>query len=96
MFFTVLSIAATIGLCILTTNISVNFAIAKRTHENGYGGMGYGGMGYGGHGGFGGVGHGGAGPVIQGPVKTGNHHLSVAVYCLMCEKGRPENALIES
>jgi hypothetical protein len=28
-------IVATIGLSILTTNISINFAIAKRTHENG-------------------------------------------------------------
>ena len=62
-------IAATIGLCILTTNISINFAIAKRTHENGYGG--YGGMRYGGYG--------GAGPVIQEPVDTGNHHLDKAI-----------------
>jgi hypothetical protein len=56
-------IAVTIGLSILTTNISVNFAIAKRTHENGYGGMGYG----------------GTGPVIQEPVDTGNHHLDKAI-----------------
>jgi hypothetical protein len=66
-------IAVTIGLSILTTNISVNFAIAKRTHENGYGGMGYGGMGYGG------MGYGGTGPVIQEPVDTGNHHLDKAI-----------------
>jgi hypothetical protein len=37
-------IAATIGLSILTTNISVNSAIA-RSNENGYGGMRYGGAG---------------------------------------------------
>ncbi|MFY9873955.1 MAG: hypothetical protein WAK17_29980 [Candidatus Nitrosopolaris sp.] len=46
-----LFIAATIGLSILATNISVNSAIARSTYENGYGGMGYGGyggMGYGG------------------------------------------------
>ena len=62
-------IAATIGLSILATNISVNSVIAKRTHENGYGGMeygGYGGMPYG---------YGGMGPVIQEPVDSGNHHL---------------------
>jgi len=57
-------IAVTIGLSIL----SVNFAIAKRTHESGYGGMGYGGMGFG-----------GTGPVIQEPVDTGNHHLDKAI-----------------
>ena len=68
--------AATIGLSILATNISVNSAVAKRTHENGYGGMpygygGYGGMPYG-YGGmpYGGMGHGGTGPVIQEPVNT--------------------------
>ena len=71
-------IAVTIGLSILTTNISVNFAIAKRTHENGYGGMGYGGMGYGGMG-YGGMGYGGVGPVIQEPVDTGNPHLDKAI-----------------
>ena len=63
-------IAATIGLSMLTTNISVNFAIAKRTHENGYGGMPYG---------YGGMGQGGAGPVIQEPVDTGNLHLDKAI-----------------
>ena len=62
-------IVATIGLSILTTNISINFAIAKRTHENGYGGMGYGGYG----------GYRGIGPVIQEPVDTGNHHLDKAI-----------------
>ena len=68
-------IAATIGLCILTTNTSTNFAIAKRTHESAYGGMpyGYGGMPYGG------MGHGGAGPVIQEPVDIGNQHLDKAI-----------------
>src|SRR5215831_14384641 len=75
-------IAATIGLCILTTNISTNFAIAKRTHESAYGGMpyGYGGMPYG-YGGmpYGGMGHGGAGPVIQEPVDIGNQHLDKAI-----------------
>jgi hypothetical protein len=60
-------IAATIGLSILTTNISVNSAIARNTYESGYGGMGYRG--------YGGMGHGGVGPVIQEPVDTGNHHL---------------------
>ncbi len=60
-----LLIAATIGLSILTTNISVNSAIARSTHRSGYGGMGYGGMGYGG------MDHNGAGPVIQEPVDTG-------------------------
>src|SRR5215831_259627 len=71
-------IAATIGFSILTTNISINFAIAKRTHENDYGGMGYGGYGgmpYG----YGGMGQGGAGPVIQEPVDTGNPHLDKAI-----------------
>jgi hypothetical protein len=66
-------IAATIGLSILTTNISVNSAIARSTHESGYGGMGYGGMGYGG------MGYGRAGPVIQEPVDTGNPHLDKAI-----------------
>jgi hypothetical protein len=66
-------IAATIGLFILTTNISVNSVIARSTHENDYGGMGYGGMPYGG------MGYGGAGPVIQEPVDTGNHHLDQAI-----------------
>ena len=64
-------IAATIGLSILTTNISFNSAIARSTYESGYGGMGYGG--------YGGMGHGGAGPVIQEPVDTGNHHLDKAI-----------------
>jgi hypothetical protein len=77
-------IAATIGLSMLTTNISVNFAIAKRTHDNDYGGMpyGYGGMPYGYGGmpyGYGGMGQGGAGPVIQEPVDTGNLHLDKAI-----------------
>src|SRR5215813_9703482 len=72
-------IVATIGLSIPTTNISINFAIAKRTHENGYGGMGYGGYGGMGYGGYGGMGYGGAGPVIQEPVDTGNHHLDKAI-----------------
>jgi hypothetical protein len=67
-------IAATIGLCILTANISVNFAIAKRTQESVYERMGYGR-----HGGYGGIGHGGAGPVIQEPVDTGNPHLGKAI-----------------
>ena len=35
-------IAAAISLSILATNISVDSAIAKRTHESEYGGMGYG------------------------------------------------------
>ena len=69
-------IAATIGLSILTTSISVNSAIARSTYESGYGGMGYGG--YGGMG-FGGMGYGGAGPVIQEPVDTGNTHLDKAI-----------------
>jgi hypothetical protein len=73
-------IAATIGLSILTTNISVNSVIARSTHENDYGGMPYG---YGGYGGmpygYGGMGHGGAGPVIQEPVDTGNAHLDKAI-----------------
>jgi hypothetical protein len=67
-------IAATIGLFILTTNISVNLAIAKSKHESEYGGMGYGG-----YGGYGGMGYGGAGPVIQEPVDTGNPHLDKAI-----------------
>jgi hypothetical protein len=79
-------IAATIGLFILTTNISVNPASAKSKHESEYGG--YGGMGYGGYGGmpygyrgmpYGGMGHEGAGPVIQEPVDTGNAHLDKAI-----------------
>ena len=69
-------IAATISLSILTTNISVNPAIAKSKYESGYGGMGYGG--YGGMG-YGGMGPGGAGPVIQEPVDTGNPHLDKAI-----------------
>src|SRR5215467_1073092 len=56
-------IAATVGLFILATNISVNSVIARSTHENDYGGMGYG----------------GAGPVIQEPVDTGNPHLDKAI-----------------
>jgi hypothetical protein len=72
-------IAATIGLSILTTNISVNSAIAKSTYESRYGGMGYGGYGGMGYGGYGGMGHGAAGPVIQEPVDTGNHHLDKAI-----------------
>ena len=64
-------IAPTIGLSILTTNISVDSAIARSQYESGYGGMGYGG--------YGGMGHGGAGPVIQEPVDTGNHHLDKAI-----------------
>jgi hypothetical protein len=74
-------IAATIGLSILTTNISVNSAIARSTDEGGYfGGMGYGGNGgYGGYGGYGVMGHGGTGPVIQEPVDTGNSHLDKAI-----------------
>jgi hypothetical protein len=73
-------IAATIGLSILATSISVNSAIARSTSEDGYfGGTGYGG--YGGYGGmgFGGMGYGGAGPVIQEPVDTGNPHLDKAI-----------------
>jgi hypothetical protein len=66
-------IAATIGLSILATNISVHSAIAKRTHEGGMGG--YGGMPYG----YGGMGQGGTGPVIQEPVDTGNYHLDKAI-----------------
>ena len=60
-------IAATISLSILATNISVNSAIAKRTHEGETGYGGYGGMPYG-YGGmpYGGMGHGGTGQVIQG------------------------------
>ena len=73
-------IAATISLSILTTNISVNPAIAKSKHESGYGGMGYGGYGGMGYGGYGGMGYGGgAGPVIQEPVDTGNTHLDKAI-----------------
>ena len=71
-------IAATVGLSMLTTNISVNSVIARSTHENDYGGMGYGGYGgmpYG----YGGMGQGGAGPVIQEPVDTGNPHLDKAI-----------------
>jgi hypothetical protein len=60
-------VAATIGLSIVTTNISVNPAIARSKYESGYGGMGYGA--YGGR----------AGPVIQEPVDTGNHHLDKAI-----------------
>ena len=56
-------IAATIGLSILTTSISVNSALARSKYESGYGGMGYG----------------GTGPVIQEPVDTGNHHLDKAI-----------------
>jgi hypothetical protein len=63
-------IAATISLSILVTNISVNSVVAKRTHENGYGGMPYG---------YGGMGHEGTGPVIQEPVDTGNQHLDKAI-----------------
>ena len=63
-----LLIAATIGLSILTTNISVNSAMARGAHGSGYGGMGYGGMGYG-----------GVGPIIQEPVNTGNSHLDKAI-----------------
>jgi hypothetical protein len=80
-----LLIAATIGCFILTTNISVNPAIAKSKHESEYGGYGgYGGMGYGGYGGmgyggYGGMGYGGTGPVIQEPVVTGNPHLDKAI-----------------
>ncbi|MGC2572843.1 MAG: hypothetical protein WA364_15135 [Candidatus Nitrosopolaris sp.] len=85
-------IAATIGLSILATNISVHSAIAKRTHESEHGGMGYGGYGgmpygYGGmpygYGGmpygYGGMGNRGTGPVIQEPVDTGNQHLDKAI-----------------
>jgi hypothetical protein len=64
-------IAATIGLSILTTSISVNSAIARGTYESGYEGMGYGG--------YGGMGYGGAGPVIQEPVDTSNPHLDKAI-----------------
>ncbi len=73
-----LLIAASIGLSILTTNISVNSAIARSTHRSGYDGMGYDGMGYDGIG-YGGMGHNGAGPVIQEPVDTGNPHLDKAI-----------------
>jgi hypothetical protein len=85
-------IAATIGLFILTNNISCKSVVARSTYENDYGGMGYGGYGgtpygYGGtpygYGGtpygYGGMGHGGAGPVIQEPVDTGNPHLDKAI-----------------
>ena len=83
-------IAATIGLSILATSISVNSASARNTIESEYfGGMGYrgsggyGGMGYGGYGGmpygYGGMGQGGAGPVIQEPIDTGNPHLDKAI-----------------
>jgi hypothetical protein len=65
-------IAATIGLSILATNISVNSASARNTFDGGY----FGGMGYGG---YGGMGYGGAGPVIQEPVDTGNLHLDKAI-----------------
>ena len=68
--------AATIGLSILATNISVNSALAKRTHEGGMGYGGYGGMPYGYSGG---MGHERTGPVIQEPVDTGNHHLDKAI-----------------
>jgi hypothetical protein len=80
--------AATIGLSILATNISVNSANARNTFDGGYfGGMGnggYGGMGNGGYGGmgnggYGGMGYGGAGPVIQEQVDTGNLHLDKAI-----------------
>jgi hypothetical protein len=64
-------IAVTIGLSILTTNISVNSAIARSKYERGYGGMGYAG--------YGGMSPGGAGPVIQEPVDTGIHHLDKAI-----------------
>jgi hypothetical protein len=65
-------IATTIGLCILTTSISVNSASARNTFDGGY----FGGMGYGG---YGGMGYGGTGPVIQEPVDTGNPHLDKAI-----------------
>ena len=65
-------IAATIGLSILTTSISVNSASARNTFESGY----FEGMGYGR---YGGMGQGGAGPVIQEPVDTGNPHLDKAI-----------------
>ena len=65
-------IAATIGLSILTTGISVNSAVARSIYKNGY----FGGMGYGG---YGGMGYGGAGPVIQEPVDTGSPHLDKAI-----------------
>jgi len=68
-----LLIAATIGLSILTTNVSVNFVMARSFPGSGYGGMGYGGMGYGG------MGYGGVAPVIQEPVDTGNPHLDKAI-----------------
>ena len=60
-----LLIAATIGLSILTTNISVNSAIARGTHGRGSG--------------YGGMGHNGVGPVIQEPVDTGNPYLDKAI-----------------
>jgi hypothetical protein len=75
-------IAATIGLSILTTSVSVNSAIAKEDWGfGGHGGMGYGAMRYGGHGGmgYGGMAYGGAGSVIQEPVDTGNPHLDKAI-----------------
>jgi hypothetical protein len=65
-------IATTIGLCILTTSISVNSVSARNTFDGGY----FGGMGYGG---YGGMGYGGTGPVIQEPVDTGNLHLDKAI-----------------
>jgi hypothetical protein len=65
-------IAATIGLSILATYISVNSASARNTFDSGY----FGGMGYRG---YGGMGYGGAGPVIQEPVDTGNLHLDKAI-----------------
>ncbi|MGC2680483.1 MAG: hypothetical protein WA323_01355 [Candidatus Nitrosopolaris sp.] len=65
-------IAATIGLCILTTSISANSANARNTFDGGY----FGGMG---NGGYGGMGYGGAGPVIQEPVDTGNPHLDKTI-----------------
>ena len=76
-------IAATVGLFILTTNISVNSVIAS-THRDDYGEMpyGYGGMPYG-YGempyGYGGMGHGGAGPIIQEPVNIGNSQLHTPI-----------------
>ena len=51
-----LLIAATPGLSILTTNISVNSAMAKRAHGREYGGMG----------------NGGVGSVFQEPLNSGN------------------------
>ena len=76
-------IAATIGLSILATNISVNSAIARSTSKGYFGGMGYGGYGgmpYGYRGmPYGGMSQGGTGPVIQEPVDTGNYHLDKAI-----------------